>query len=287
MSAVLKNLIELLKLEKLDSQLFRGDCQDLGFRQVFGGQVVAQALSAAIQVAPKDRILHSCHAYFLAPGDSQFPIIYDVEVLRTGRNFSSMRVKAIQHSQPICHVTASFQVAENGFEHQSKMPSVEEPNAFISEAELLRQQALLIPEQVRDKFTAERPFDIRAKYVNNPFQGHKLPAEQYIWVRSNGEAPVDYPTQQCLLAYFSDFHPLLTSLHPHEKGFLQKGMKVATIDHSIWFHRPFDINQWLLYAIESNNAFGGRGLSRGQIFDREGKLIATTQQEGLIRFKAD
>ncbi|MDU8923885.1 acyl-CoA thioesterase II [Pasteurellaceae bacterium LIM206] len=287
MSDVLDKLISLLKLEKIDDHLFRGACQDLGFRQVFGGQVVAQALSAAIQVAPFDRLLHSCHAYFLAPGDSQYPIIYDVEVLRTGQNFSAMRVKALQHSEPICHVTASFQVEEQGFEHQAKMPEIGTPADFISEAELLRQQAQYIPEAVRDKFTAERPFDIRAKYVNNPFMGHKLPAEQYIWVKANGEVPLDHRVQQCLLAYFSDFHPLITSLHPHEKGFLQKGMKVATIDHSIWFHRHVNINNWLLYAIESNNAYGGRGLARGQIFDQTGNLIATTQQEGLIRYRAE
>ncbi|MEH8032563.1 acyl-CoA thioesterase II [Gallibacterium anatis] len=284
MSTVLNQLIELLKLEKLDDFLFRGQSQDLGLRQVFGGQVVAQALSAAIQVAPQDRILHSCHAYFLAPGDSQHPIIYDVEVLREGRHFTAMRVKAIQHNQSICHVTASFQMEENGFEHQSAMPTVGEPESFIAESAVLQQLAQYIPEAVRDKFIAERPFDIRSKYINNPFQGKMLPPEQDIWVKANGEAPKDRAIQQCLLAYFSDFHLLLTALHPHQKGFLQTGMKVATIDHSIWFHRAGDINDWLLYAIESTNAFGGRGLSRGQIFDRQGRLIATTQQEGLIRF---
>ncbi|KGQ37635.1 acyl-CoA thioesterase II [Gallibacterium genomosp. 1] len=284
MSTVLNQLVELLKLEKLDDFLFRGQSQDLGLRQVFGGQVIAQALSAAIQVAPQDRILHSCHAYFLAPGDSQHPIIYDVEVLREGHHFTAMRIKAIQHNQSICHVTTSFQMEENGFEHQTIMPSVGKPDSFMRESAVLQQLAQHIPETVRDKFIAKRPFDIRSKYINNPFQGKILPPEQYIWVKTNGEAPKDRATQQCLLAYFSDFHLLLTALHPHQKGFLQTGMKVATIDHSIWFHRAGDITDWLLYAIESTNAFGGRGLSRGQIFDRQGRLIATTQQEGLIRF---
>lgn len=287
MSQVLNDLIELLKLEKLDDFLFRGNSQDLGLRQVFGGQVVAQALSAAMQVAPQERILHSCHAYFLSPGDSQNPIIYDVENLREGRNFSAFRVKAIQHNQPICHVTASFQTEEQGFDHQSKMPEVGNPEDFTAESAVLQKLAQYIPEAVRAKFTAERPFDIRTKYINNPFQGQKLPAEQYTWVKTNGTAPLDRNLQRCLLAYFSDIHTLLTSLHPHEKGFLQAGMKVATIDHSIWFHRPFDLNDWLLYAIESNNAYAARGLSRGQIFDRQGRLIATTQQEGLIRYKSE
>lgn len=287
MSTALNKLITLLKLEKLDDGLFRGNCEDLGFRQVFGGQVVAQALSAAMQVASPNRALHSCHAYFLAPGDSSYPIIYDVETLREGHNFTALRVKAIQHNRPICHVTASFQVEEYGFEHQSKMPQVDSPEEWISESSALKQAALFIPENVRDKFLAERPFEIRSKYINNPFHGKKLPPEQFVWVRTNGEAPVDANIQKCLLAYFSDFHCILTALHPHEKGFLQQGMKVATIDHSIWFHRSFDLNDWLLYAIESTNAYAARGLSRGQIFDRYGRLIATTQQEGLIRFSEE
>ena len=284
MSQILNQLITLLNLEKIDDGLFRGNSQDLGFRQVFGGQVVAQALSAAIQVAPKDRRLHSCHAYFLSPGDSQYPIIYDVETLRDGRNFSALRVKAIQHNKPICHVTASFQVPEQGFEHQSAMPEVESPEVLIDENLIMQKLSAYVPEAIRDKFIAERPFEARTKYMNNPFQGQILPPKQFSWFRTNGTAPIDYRIQQCLLAYFSDFHCILTALHPHEKGFLQKGMKVATIDHSIWFHRPFDMNDWLLYAIESNNAYAARGLARGQFFAADGRLIATTQQEGLIRY---
>ena len=149
---------------------------------------------------------------------------------------------------------------------------------------MLQKVAQTLPEPLNEKFAAERPFEVHTKYLNNPFNGTKLPAEQYSWFKTNGETPLDIKIQQCLLAYFSDFHCILTALHPHEKGFLQKGMKVATIDHSIWFHRPFDLNHWHLHAIESNNAFGGRGLARGQIFSQDGQLIATTQQEGLIRF---
>ncbi|MDG6894471.1 acyl-CoA thioesterase II [Volucribacter amazonae] len=285
MSVVLDQLIALLKLEKIDDFLFRGNSQDLGLRQVFGGQVVAQALSAAMQVAPQERILHSCHAYFLAPGDSQYPIIYNVETLREGHNFTALRVKALQHHQAICHITTSFQTEETGFEHQSLLPNVEPPEALTSENALLQQLAPFIPEQIRSKFTAERPFDIRTKYINNPFKGTVLPPEQFAWFKANGNVPLDQKIQQCLLAYFSDFHCLLTALQPHGKGFLERGMKVATIDHAIWFHRSFDLNHWLLHAIESNNACGARGLSRGQIFDQQGRLIATTQQEGLIRYQ--
>lgn len=284
MSDKLQQLLNLLTLEKIDDLIFRGDSEDLGFRQVFGGQVVAQALSAAMQVAPAERLLHSCHAYFLAPGDSHYPIVYDVEVLREGRNFSALRVKAIQHKNVICHVTASFQMPEKGFEHQTPMPQVAPPADFIDEHQMLLKVAQTLPEHLSEKFAQERPFEVHTKYLNNPFNGHILPPEQFSWFRTNGQAPLDLRIQQCLLAYFSDFHCILTALHPHGKGFLQQGMKVATIDHSIWFHRPFDLNQWHLHAVESNNAFGGRGLARGQIFAEDGTLIATTQQEGLIRF---
>ncbi|QPB42251.1 acyl-CoA thioesterase II [Rodentibacter haemolyticus] len=285
MSNTLNQLIELLKLEKIDDLIFRGESQDLGLRQVFGGQVVAQALSAAMQIAPEDRILHSCHAYFLAPGDSQYPIIYDVETLREGRNFSALRVKAIQHKEPICHITASFQTPEEGFDHQSTMPDVGLPESFIDENEMRKKLALNLSSPLKEKFSAKQPFDVHTKYLNNPFNGITLPAEQYVWFKTHGNAPLNLKIQQCLLAYFSDFHCILTALHPHQKGFLQPGMKVATIDHSIWFHRPFDLNHWHLHAIESNNALGGRGLARGQIFSQSGKLIATTQQEGLIRYQ--
>ncbi|BFU59393.1 MULTISPECIES: acyl-CoA thioesterase II [Rodentibacter] len=285
MSNTLNQLIELLKLEKIDDLIFRGESQDLGLRQVFGGQVVAQALSAAMQVAPEERILHSCHAYFLAPGDSQYPIIYDVETLREGKNFSALRVKAIQHKEPICHITASFQTFEEGFDHQSTMPDVGLPESFIDENEMRQKVAAGLPSPLKEKFATEQPFDVRTKYLNNPFNGTTLPPEQYSWFKTHGNAPLNLKIQQCLLAYFSDFHCILTALHPHKKGFLQPGMKVATIDHSIWFHRPFDLNHWHLHSVESNNAFGGRGLARGQIFSQSGKLIATTQQEGLIRYQ--
>ena len=188
MSDKLNQLIELLKLEKIDDLIFRGACEDLGFRQVFGGQVVAQSLSAAMQVAPPERILHSCHAYFLAPGDSQHPIIYDVETLREGRNFSALRVKAIQHKNVICHVTASFQVPEEGFDHQSAMPQVPGPEQCIDEHEIMLKVAQTLPESLSEKFAQERPFQIHSRYLNNPFDGRKLPPEQYAWFKTNEHA---------------------------------------------------------------------------------------------------
>lgn len=287
MSTVLQQLINILKLNRLDDTLFQGENVNLGLPQVFGGQVIAQALSAALQVVSSERQLHSCHAYFLATGDNQYPIIYRVNVLREGRSFTAMQVNAIQHDEIICQVTCSFQKPEKGLEHQSSMPNVPNVASIPSELDQIRAVAQHIPEPFRTTFIAERPFEVHSQYMNNPFQGRELPPLQNTWVKTNGVAPIDLAIQQCLLAYFSDFHCLLTALHPHKKGFLEKGMKIVTIDHSIWFHRPFDMNDWLLYAIESNNAFGGRGLARGQFFDQTGRLIATTQQEGLIRYTAN
>lgn len=283
MSNALQHLIQILTLEQLDDGLFRGESEDLGFPQVFGGQVVSQALAAAMQVVDLERDLHSCHAYFLRAGDAAYPIIYETEILREGNSFSVVSVNAKQHNEVICRVMASFQIHEAGFEHQANMPDVSEPETFYSENELIRSLALMLPAKLRAKFEAERPFDVRIKYPNDPFNGHKLSPKQFLWVKTNGIAPQHRRLQQCLLAYFSDFHCILTMLHPHERGFMQPGLRIATLDHSIWFHRDFDFSQWLLFALDSPNAFGARGLTRGQVFDQKGNLIASYQQEGLIR----
>ncbi len=283
MSNALQHLIQILTLEQLDDGLFRGESEDLGFPQVFGGQVVSQALAAAMQVVDLERDLHSCHAYFLRAGDAAYPIIYETEILREGNSFSVVSVNAKQHNEIICRVMASFQIHETGFEHQANMPDVSEPETFYSENELIRSLALMLPAKLREKFEAERPFDVRIKHPNDPFNGHKLSPEQFLWVKTNGAAPQHRRLQQCLLAYFSDFHCILTMLHPHERGFMQPGLRIATLDHSIWFHRDFDFSQWLLFALDSPNAFGARGLTRGQVFDQKGNLIASYQQEGLIR----
>lgn len=286
MSEALSNLIELFDLEQLDDGLFRGNSQDLGFPQVFGGQVVAQSLMAAMRMVEENRNLHSCHSYFLRAGEACYPIIYEVELLRSGNSFTVMNVNAKQHNEIICRTMASFHVNEEGFDHQVEMPRVDEPQVFYSENDLIRSLALMLPMPLREKFQAERPFDVRIQYPNDPFNGKLLPPEQFIWAKANGDVPSLRRLQQCLLAYFSDFHCILTMLHPHERGFMQPGLRIATLDHSIWFHREVDWNDWLLFALQSPNAFGARGLSRGEVFDRSGKLIATYQQEGLIREQA-
>ncbi|WP_075180488.1 acyl-CoA thioesterase II [Pantoea sp. 1.19] len=286
MSQALQNLLTLLNLEKLEEGLFRGQSEDLGLRQVFGGQVVGQALYAAKQTVPADRMIHSFHSYFLRPGDSQRPIIYDVETLRDGHSFSARRVSAIQHGQPIFYMTASFQSPECGFEHQTSMPNVPGPEDLPSETDIAHQLAAFIPEKARDKFLAEKPLEIRPVKFHNPLKGHVDEPVRHVWIRANGEMPADLRIHQYLLGYASDFNFLPVALQPHGKGFLEPGMQVATLDHSMWFHRPLDLNDWLLYSVASPSASGARGFVRGEFFDREGTLVASTVQEGVMRLRA-
>lgn len=283
MSQALDNLLDLLNLEKIEEGLFRGQSEDLGLRQVFGGQVVGQALYAAKQMVPSDRSIHSFHSYFLRPGDSSKPIVYDVETLRDGNSFSARRVKAVQGGKPIFYMTASFQSLEEGYEHQNSMPEVPAPETLPSESEIAKNFAHLIPEKFREKFTGQRPIEMRPVKFHNPLQGKKDLPERAIWIKANGEMPDDLRIHQYLLGYASDFNFLPTALQPHGVGFLEPGMQVATIDHSMWFHRPFRLDEWLLYSIESPSASGARGFVRGQFYTREGVLVASTVQEGVMR----
>lgn len=283
MSQALHNLLNLLNLEKLEEGLFRGQSEDLGLRQVFGGQVVGQALYAAKQTVPEERIIHSFHSYFLRPGDSQKAIVYDVENLRDGKSFSARRVSAIQNGHPIFYMTASFQTPEKGFEHQQAMPSVPGPEALPSEHDIAHKLAAHLPEKVRNKFLAERPFDIRPVKFHNPLKGHVDEPARQVWLRANGALPDDLRIHQYLLGYASDLNFLPVALQPHGKGFLEADMQVATIDHSMWFHRSFDLTQWLLYSVVSTSASGARGFVRGEFFTGDGVLVATAVQEGVIR----
>ncbi|HDM8421049.1 TPA: acyl-CoA thioesterase II [Yersinia enterocolitica] len=283
MSQALKKLLDLLFLEKIEEGIFRGQSEDLGLRQVFGGQVVGQAIYAAKQTVPTDRVVHSFHSYFLRPGDSSKPIIYDVETLRDGNSFSARRVSAIQNGKPIFYMTASFQSQEEGFEHQNTMPDVPPPEGLMSETDIARKFAHLIPEKVRDKFIGHHPIEMRPVKFHNPLQGSTAEPNRYVWFKANGEMPDDLRVHQYLLGYASDFNFLPTALQPHGIGFLEPGVQIATIDHSMWFHRPFRLDDWLLYAVESTSASGARGFVRGQIYNREGVLVASTVQEGVIR----
>ncbi|WP_145571637.1 acyl-CoA thioesterase II [Yersinia bercovieri] len=283
MSQPLAKLLDLLHLEKIEEGIFRGQSEDLGLRQVFGGQVVGQAIYAAKQTVPMDRIVHSFHSYFLRPGDSSKPIIYDVETLRDGTSFSARRISAIQNGKPIFYMTASFQSQEEGFEHQNSMPEVPSPDGLMSESDIARQFAHLIPEKVREKFIGNQPIEMRPVKFHNPLQGSVEEPNRYVWFRANGEIPDDLRVHQYLLGYASDFNFLPTALQPHGIGFLEPGVQIATIDHSMWFHRPFRLDDWLLYAVESTSASGARGFVRGQIYNQQGVLVASTVQEGVIR----
>ncbi|MGM7971976.1 acyl-CoA thioesterase II [Yersinia enterocolitica] len=283
MSQALKKLLDLLCLEKIEEGIFRGQSEDLGLRQVFGGQVVGQAIYAAKQTVPTDRVVHSFHSYFLRPGDSSKPIIYDVETLRDGNSFSARRVSAIQNGKPIFYMTASFQSQEEGFEHQNTMPDVPPPEGLMSETDIARKFAHLIPEKVRDKFIGHQPIEMRPVKFHNPLQGSTAEPNRYVWFKANGAMPDDLRVHQYLLGYASDFNFLPTALQPHGIGFLEPGVQIATIDHSMWFHRPFRLDDWLLYAVESTSASGARGFVRGQIYNRKGVLVASTVQEGVIR----
>ncbi|MDX7987955.1 acyl-CoA thioesterase II [Xenorhabdus sp. 12] len=282
MNQALHNLINLIHLEKIEEGIYRGQSEDLGFPQVFGGQVIGQALYAAKQTVADDRMIHSFHSYFLRPGDSHKPIVYDVEILRDGKSFSARRVSAIQHGQPIFYMTASFQGHEESFEHQDVMPDVPPPEELESQEEIAKQVPSSLPDKFKKAFSAP-PLEMKlVKSKNLPNYSPHKPV-RYVWFRSNGKMPDDPLIHCCLLGYASDFHFLPTSLLPHGVGFMERNMQVATIDHSMWFHRPFDMNDWLLYAIESPSASGARGFVRGQIYNREGLLIASAVQEGVIR----
>lgn len=284
MSKSLTELLELLKLEQLEQGLFRGQSEHLGLPQVYGGQVLGQALSAARYTVANDRTVHSFHSYFLYPGDPQKPIVYDVENLRDGRSLSTRRVKAIQNGRPIFYLTASYHGVCEGFEHQSEMPQIPGPDNYASESELAAQIADFLPDPIKQIFCQERPIEVRPVNVVNPLKPVKAEPKQYLWIKANGSLPDEQLIHQYLLAYASDWGFLTTALHPHKVTLMTPKFQVATIDHSMWFHRPFKMDEWLLFVIESPTACSGRGLVRGEIFDSDGNLIASAIQEGVMRF---
>ncbi len=287
MSRVLDELVSLLRLERIEENLFRGQSQDLGWGTVFGGQVLGQALSAAVQTVPSERHVHSLHAYFLRPGDVARPILYDVDRIRDGGSFTTRRVVAIQGGKAIFNMAASFQVEESGFEHQDAMPAAPSPDSVPTEQEHVRSRMGHLPKPVFERATAERAFEMRV--VNPPsdwFHPEPAPPQRMVWLRTVDRLADDPALHRYLLAYAPDYSFLGTSLLPHGVGWLTPGMQVASIDHVMWFHRPFRFDDWLLHVMESPTARGGRGLVRGRVFTRDGRLVATTAQEGLIRRRA-
>jgi len=284
---VVRQFLDLLELERLEHNIYRGQNRDLGTGRVFGGQVFAQALVAARRTVGEGREAHSVHGYFLREGDLTTPIVYFVDRPRDGKSFTSRRVTAIQHGEAIFHLSASFHVAEPGLDHQVAMPEVPPPETLTSELDLIRANADRIPETTRHLWTQDRPIDLRAVAPRHPFEqptaGSAATAQRQVWFRVVERIPDDVIVHQAVLAYASDYGFLPTALLPHGITMRDPSLLIASLDHTVWMHRPFRADEWLLYVSDSPSAHGARGFVRGQIFTREGHLVASVAQEGLIR----
>lgn len=283
----MQELIERLDLEKLEENLFRGSSPQNGWQRVFGGLVIAQALMAAQRCVDPDRIVHSLHAYFMRPGDPSIPIVYQVERIRDGSSFTTRRVVAIQHGKAIFSMSASFQVEEPGFDHQVSIPNVPAPETLMGEAEFRAAFLAQAPDTVKKYWGRERPIEIRPTSLTHYLSREKLEPEAHIWVRASGLVPEDRHYQAAILAYLSDMTLLDTSLYAHGTSIFDPELQVASLDHAMWFHRPCRLDDWLLYTQDSPSAAGARGMTRGSIFTRDGRLVASVAQEGLIRKRAN
>lgn len=282
MHTALEDLISLLRLERIEDNIFRGDSRDIGSPQVFGGQVLGQALSAA-QHTVVDRVAHSLHAYFLRRGDITAPIVYEVDRARDGGSFSNRRVVAIQHGRPILNLAASFQNPETGLEHQAEMPVVPGPDGLLALHEYAQDLPDCVPMKMRRFLTKKRPFEFRPVRPIDFERQEKLPPVSHVWLRTVGDVPDDQALRQNLLAYVSDYELLGASTLPHGLSFIRENVIMASLDHALWFHRQANIDEWHLYSIDSPNASGARGFARGQFFNQGGDLVASTSQEGLVR----
>jgi len=284
MSRAVADLLALLDLEPLEVNLFRGRSPETGWQRVFGGQVIGQALVAAVRTV-ENRVPHSMHAYFLLPGDPKVPIIYEVERIREGKSFTTRRVLAIQHGHPIFSMSVSFHNDEEGLSHQAKMPDVPVPDALTNEAEMRERFAEIMPEPVKRYYERERPIELRpveyGRYVGKKLEDGKF----NVWIRATGRLPDDPAIHQCVLAYASDLTLLDTALVPHGRTLFEKEFMAASLDHALWIHRPFRADDWLLYAQDTPNLSCSRGFSRGLIFTRDGTLVASVAQEGLVRMR--
>jgi len=284
MAKVLDELVQQLALERIEENLFRGQSQDLGWGTVFGGQVLGQALSAAGQTVEGERHPHSLNAYFLRPGNVHKPIVYEVDRIRDGGSFTTRRVVAIQSGRAIFNLAASFQKEEPGFDHQLTMPSAPEPLSIMTEqADWLARSEQLTP-SLRRQALAEDPIELRV--IDAPddlYTPSPAPPKRRVWMRAIDTLPDNPLLHAALLAYASDFSLLATALRPHGVTIYNESMQVASLDHVMWFHRPCRMDEWLYYEMDSPSAQGARGLARGSIFTRDGRLIASTTQEGLMR----
>ncbi len=275
-------LIEILDLEELDVNLFRGRSPQENRQRVFGGQVAGQALVAAGRTVERGQV-HSLHAYFLRPGDPTTPILYQVDRIRDGRTFTTRRVVAVQHGQAIFNLAASFQPDEAGPSHQAPMPDAPDPDSLPPLAERIAKVKDSLPPEALEWLTRDRPIEIRPVVAGNPFKPVARPPRQLVWLRANRRLPDDYLLHQCIVAYASDLTLLDTATLPHAIAWNDPSHVMASLDHAMWFHRRFRADEWLLYAQDSPSAHGARGFTMGHLFTREGLLVVSVAQEGLIR----
>lgn len=277
MTSAVADLLAILDLEQLEHNLYRGLSPQDGWRRVYGGQVLGQALVAASRTVAAERPAHSLHAYFLRPGDPAIPIVYEVDRIRDGKSFTTRRVVGVQRGEAIFSMSASFQVREDGLEHRADMPEAPAPDLLVPESGL--------PEPVKAFWRRDRPIEIRPVDPKPYVSRESLEPEQRLWFRVSSRLPDDPAAHACALAYASDMTLLDTSLFPHGRSVFDRDVQVASLDHAMWFHRPFRADEWLLYAQDSPNAGGARGFSRGAIFRQDGVLAASVAQEGLIRLR--
>ncbi len=275
-------LVALLDLEELEVNLFRGRSPQEGSQRVFGGQVLGQALVAAGRTVASG-IAHSLHAYFLRPGDPTTPILYQVDRTRDGRTFETRRIVAIQHGRAIFHLEASFQKPEKGHEHQDEMPDAPDPESLPTWSERMEPLIPTAPESMRRWLSADRPIDTRHVTWVDPLASEKSPPRLTVWVRADGTLPDSPLLTQCVAAYASDMTLLDTTVLPHGIAWSDSSHQIASLDHAMWFHRDFRADEWLLYVQESPVAAGARGFSTGRMFTRDGRLVVSVVQEGLIR----
>jgi acyl-CoA thioesterase-2 len=280
----LNKLLKLMDLETLEENLFRGQSENIGGPRVFGGQVIGQALTAAVRTVPEKRSVHSLHAYFLRPGDMEYPIIYDVERTRDGGSFTTRRVVAIQKGEPIFDMALSFHKKEKGPSHQIDMLDIPGPNECVSELEVRKKMIDKVPERFRDFFLRERPIEIR----NLPGEGmFEIPQKKvpykHVWMKAVAKLPDDIVQHQAVLAYASDMGLLSTAMNPHKLSFAKGNVQSASLDHAMWFHRPFRADEWMLYSTDSPSASNARGFNRGSVYTEKGVLVASAVQEGLMR----
>ena len=285
MNGSIKEVLDLLDLEAIEVNIFRGVSPKDRWQRVFGGQVLGQALVAASRTV-EERVCHSLHAYFIRPGDPKVPILYEVDRARDGRSFTTRRVVAVQHGEQIFNMAVSFHVPETGLEHQFDMPKVPMPEELEPEDARRFRLADQLPENIREHFTRPSPMDVRpVDEDDNLLNPAKSAPYQNVWIKAKGEMPSTLSLHQCVLAYASDMTLLDTCLMPHGISWFSGRLQSASLDHAMWFHHPFRTDEWLLYSQDSPSASGARGFNRGSVFTREGKLVASVAQEGLIRLR--